>query len=183
MPTFGKPRPDPIAPGQRSVWDFPRPPSLETVRDVVRIRVLGQDLVVTDAALAVCEESHPPAYFVPPGDVADGWLRKAGGATTCEWKGSASYFDLVDPATSRLLGERSVFCYEEPVHRFAEIAGYLCFYAGPCTPDWPRSHATGDDGCFVGDERVRPQDGGFYSGWITKDLVGPFKGVPGSHGW
>ena len=60
--------------------------------------------------------------------------------------------------------------YEHPHPEFASIAGYLSFY--PAKLD-----------CFFGDVRVQPQAGGFYGGWVTPELLGPFKGEPGTGAW
>ena len=165
------PRPVPDTPleGQESVWDFPRPPRLEPVSRRLRVEFNGVVIADTTAGHRVLETSHPPVYHFPPRDVLPACVVPAGGGGSfCEWKGRAGYHDVV--VGDRRL-ERVAWSYADPTAGFAAIAGHLAFYAGPM------------DGCFVGDERVTPQPGGFYGGWITSDLAGPFKGGGGSSGW
>jgi uncharacterized protein (DUF427 family) len=156
-------------PGQESVWDYPRPPRSEPVSAHVRVEFGGEVIANSNRAVRVLETSHPPVYYIPPGDVRLELLQPAQrGASFCEWKGAAKYFDVV-------VGERrargAAWAYPEPVRAFAEIAGYLAFYAEQM------------DACYVGDQRVQPQEGNFYGGWITPQIVGPFKGAPGTAGW
>lgn len=169
--------PPPLEPGQESVWDYPRPPRLEPVAAVIRIVYQGEAIAQTTAAYRVLETSHPPMYYLPPGDLRLDLLHPSGRGSFCEWKGQAQYYSLC-------LGEHTLadvaWSYPQPVPAFGAIAHYLAFYAGPFAPE-----LTGhpEDGCFVGDDRVTPQPGNFYGGWITPNLVGPFKGGPGSWGW
>ncbi|MCF4126408.1 DUF427 domain-containing protein [Methylobacterium sp. SyP6R] len=164
----GHPKPNPIDAGQESVWDYPRPPRLEPVPE--RLRVIFDGLTIADTLRGwrVLETSHPPTYYLHPDDIQSGALVPAGGGSVCEWKGRALYFDVVGPHKR---AERVAWAYPNPTKAFAPLAGHVAFYAGPM------------DGCFVGDERVTPQPGGFYGGWITKRIVGPFKGEPGTMGW
>ena len=155
-------------PGQESVWDYPRPPRLERVPERIRIQFAGEGLAATAAAWRVLETSHPPTYYLPPGDVASGALRPAGGGSVCEWKGRAAYHDVV---LGGRRAERAGWSYPEPTRDFAAIAGHVAFYASPM------------DACFVGNEKAEPQPGGFYGGWMTRRIVGPVKGGPGSWGW
>ena len=155
-------------PGQESVWDYPRPPSLEPTGRRIRIVVDGATIVDTTSAWRVLETSHPPGYYIPPGEILPGVLVPADGGSVCEWKGRAEYFS-VRVGDRELAG--AAWAYPNPVPRFAPIAGYVAFYAGPM------------DRCLVNDEVVTPQPGGFYGGWITADIVGPFKGGPGTTGW
>ncbi|MEM9068274.1 MAG: DUF427 domain-containing protein [Myxococcota bacterium] len=150
-------------PGQESVWDYPRPPVL--VADDRRVRVVLGDQVVAETrrALKVLETSHPPTFYLPPDDVDASLLRQGQGASRCEWKGTATYWDVGD-----ITG--AVWSYEAPFPEFAALKSHLAFY--------PSRFA-----CFVDEHRVVPQPGGFYAGWITPDLAGPFKGNPGSGGW
>jgi uncharacterized protein (DUF427 family) len=161
-------RRDPVGSGQESVWDYPRPPALEPTPRRIRIVVAGETIVDTTSAWRVLETSHPPGYYIPPDDIRSGVLIPAGGGSVCEWKGRAVYFSL-------RVGDRELanvgWAYPDPTPRFAPIAGYVAFYAGPM------------DRCLVDDEVVTPQPGGFYGGWITSDVAGPFKGGPGTHGW
>jgi uncharacterized protein (DUF427 family) len=164
-------RPDPlptIAPGQESVWPYPRPPRLESVP--VRLRVVFDGVLIADttAGHRVLETSHPPVYYLPPGDVSPGALVRAPGTSVCEWKGAAIYFIVVGPSRR---APRAAWAYPDPAASFRAIAGHVAFYAGPM------------DACFVGEEQITPQPGGFYGGWITRGIVGPFKGEPGSEGW
>ena len=163
-------RPNPIKPrsGQESVWDYPRPPRLERVPKRIQIFFNGKSIADTTNAYRVLETSHPPVYYIPPEDIDLHSIRRAAGSSHCEWKGRASYFDvLVD---GRRAG-RAGWAYAQPTASFTPIKDHLAFYAGPM------------DACLVDGEKVRPQPGEFYGGWITKDIVGPFKGEPGSWGW
>lgn len=163
-----RPIPEAPGPGQESVWDYPRPPRLERVRRHLRVVFAGR--VVADARQAwrVLETSHPPSYYIAPTDVDPSLLRAAAGASFCEWKGTARYFDV---AVGGRVAARAAWAYPEPTAAFAAIRDHLAFYPAAM------------DQCSVDGERVRPQPGGFYGGWITSDLVGPFKGEPGTAGW
>jgi uncharacterized protein (DUF427 family) len=163
-------RPIPIEPqpGQESVWDYPRPPRLEQVDKRIEIVFSGTLIVDAPTSFRVLETSHPPVYYISPKFILPGVVQPATGSSFCEWKGRAEYFDVV------VGGERAgsvAWAYPRPSPAFADIAGFLAFYAGPM------------DACRVGGEVVTPQPGGFYGGWITTDIVGPFKGQPGSMGW
>ena len=153
--------------GQISVWDFPRPPEL--VRDEREIVVRwGMTLVArTCGAWAVRETSHPPTFYIPMADVKDTLLRPAGRGSFCEWKGPALYWDLLD-------GEhclpRVAWSYPQPLAGAEPLADCIAFYAHPLD-------------CKVDGANVVPQSGGFYGGWITPDLCGPFKGEPNSNNW
>jgi uncharacterized protein (DUF427 family) len=155
-------------PGEESVWDYPRPPRLEKVSARLRVIFGGQTIADTVSGHRVLETSHPPVYYIRPRDIAQLYLQSAGGSSWCEFKGHAKYWSLdVD-------GERSdnvAWSYPSPSPAFAEIAGYLAFYASRV------------DECWVDDERVQPQQGDFYGGWITSRIVGPFKGGAGTRGW
>ena len=152
-----------------SVWDYPRPPRLEPVPQRIRVRHSGITVADSVAALRILETSHPPVYYIPYAEVAADRLRpSASRQSVCEFKGLASYWDLViDGATVRDAG----WSYARPVATYAQIAGHLAFYASKV------------DECWVGDERVAPQAGDFYGGWITTNLRGPFKGAPRTLGW
>ncbi len=160
--------PDPVAPGQESVWDYPRPPRLEPA--LARVRIVHAGCVLADSvkALRLLETSHPPSYYIPPADIDMGRLRPAGGGSFCEWKGKARYWDvLAGPAPLLQIG----WSYPDPTFGYAALQDHIAFYAGPF------------DACTVGEEQVTPQPGGFYGGWITAAIAGPFKGVPGSQYW
>lgn len=163
-----RPSPDPPAPGQESVWAYPRPAVAEPVARHIRIEHRGLVLAETRRSVRTLETSHPPSYYLPRADIDMTLLRPSARRSWCEWKGEAVYFDLV-------IGDERIadlaWSYPDPTPPFAALAGHLAFYAGPL------------DGCFVDGARVVPQPGGFYGGWITDDLAGPFKGVPGSRFW
>ena len=151
-----------------NVWDYPRPPVWQRVDRPVRIVFGGTTIAHTEAALRVLETSHPPVYYLPPDAFLPGSLREAAGGSFCEWKGHARYWDICHGA---LCAARAGWSYPDPVAAFAELRDHVAVYAGPM------------QACFVGDEQVTGQPGGFYGGWITRNLRGPFKGVPGSMGW
>jgi uncharacterized protein (DUF427 family) len=156
------------APGQESVWDYPRPPRVEPTGK--RVRVVFNDQVIADTtrAVRVLETSHPPGIYIPPEDVRMEFLRSSIRSSSCEWKGRARYFHVV---VGDRKAEDAAWSYPEPVPRFAAIRDYVTFYPGRV------------DSCFLDDERVTPQEGGFYGGWITSAVVGPFKGASGTWGW
>jgi uncharacterized protein (DUF427 family) len=153
--------------GQRSVWDFPRPPAIEADAREVVVRWGTDEVVRTRRALRVCETGHPPTWYLPWGDTRRTLLEAAGGGSFCEWKGPARTWDLVDGAR-RLAG--IAWSYPQPLPGAEALADCVAFYA--------RGLAITVDGA-----PVQPQPGGFYGGWITPDLAGPFKGGPGSAGW
>ncbi len=151
-----------------NVWDYPRPPALEPCERRVRLELGGVTIADSGRALRVLETSHPPTIYLPVEDVAEGVLRPAARGSLCEWKGRAAYHDVV--AGGRTV-PRGAWSYPAPAARFAALAGHVSFYPGRV------------DGAWLGDERVRPQPGDFYGGWITADLRGPFKGGAGTVGW
>ena len=163
-----RPRPHPVGPGQESVWDYPRPPRVEPVGTAVRVEVGGQRVADTRACLRVLETASPPTYYIPVRDVHMEWLIRGVGASWCEWKGEAAYWDLVG-------GSRPIagvaWSYPDPFEEYAALRDHLAFFAQRA------------DACFVGESRVTPQPGRFYGGWVTPSLAGPFKGEPGSQGW
>ena len=145
------------------VADYPRPPALVVSEQLIEVRALGQVLAQTRRSLRVLETFHPPTYYLPPEAMRLEWLEPAVGHSFCEWKGVASYFSVV-VGDQRL--ERAVWSYADPTPAFAALAGWFALYPGRM------------DGCWVDGERVMPQPGGFYGGWITSALKGPFKGDP-----
>jgi uncharacterized protein (DUF427 family) len=151
-----------------SVWDYPRPPRVEPVRERIRVVVDGVTIADTTRALRVLETSHPPTYYVPPDDVRTDLLRPGRGRSVCEWKGSASYHTLVLPGRTV---EDVAWSYRRPLHGYEALADHLAFYPGRVDEAW------------VGDELAGPQAGGFYGGWVTSRVRGPFKGEPGTLGW
>lgn len=155
-------------PGQESVWDYPRPPRLEAFAGRVQIDFAQMRIVDAPNCFRVLETSHPPVYYIAPQYIAPGVLVPAQGTSMCEWKGRADYFDVV---VNGQVAPRAAWGYTDPTDAFAPIAGFVAFYAGPM------------DRCTIAGETVTPQPGGFYGGWITKAIIGPFKGQPGSRGW
>jgi uncharacterized protein (DUF427 family) len=162
------PKPDPPGPGQESVWDYPRPPRLEEFTGSITVELGGRLIASTTRAWRVLETSHPPTYYLPRDAFGEGVLRPTGGASWCEWKGQARYYDLVADGRE---APRAAWTYPEPSRDFAPIAGAVAVMASAM------------DRCTVNGEEVIPQPGGFYGGWITSWIVGPFKGIPGSTGW
>ena len=160
--------PDPARPGQESVWAFPRPAVVEACARHIRIQHAGVVIADSRRSVRTLETSHPPSYYLPPQDVAMTQLRPSPRRSLCEWKGQAVYFDLV---LDGIVLPEIVWSYPRPTPAFQALAGYLAFYAAPL------------DLCEVDGERVTPQPGGFYGGWITSHVAGPFKGGPGSLGW
>jgi uncharacterized protein (DUF427 family) len=159
---------EPVGPGQESVWDYPRPAVAERSGRHVRIVHRGETVADTRAAIRTLETSHPPSWYLPPDDVARELLRPSKRRSFCEWKGEAVYWHL---AVGDTLLRDVAWSYPDPTAGFASLRDHLAFYAAPL------------DRCTIDDEPVTPQPGGFYGGWITPDVVGPFKGVPGSMGW
>jgi uncharacterized protein (DUF427 family) len=152
-----------------SVWDFPRPPRVERVDWRIRVVHGGETVVDAPHALRVLETSQAPAYYVSGEHIASEHLRGSQGRPTfCEWKGVAHYADVV---VGDRVAARAAWTYPEPTAPFVELSGRWAFYAQAV------------DECWVDDERVSPNDGDFYGGWITSNVTGPFKGAPGTHLW
>jgi uncharacterized protein (DUF427 family) len=174
------------------VWDYPRPPALqESTRHVV---VRSGDILIAESRSAwrVLETSHPPTWYLPPAGVHHDRIRRSSSRSTmCEWKGGATYWDVaagdvaagdvaagdvaagdVAPGNtgSATWREAAAWSYQAPTLRFVPITGFLSFMPSAVE-------------CYIDGERVLPQAGGFYGGWITSDVVGPFKGEPGTWGW
>ena len=168
MSTLGRPVPEEPGPGQESVWDYPRPPRVEAGAEVVEVWLGGVRVAHSNRALRVLETSHPPTYYLPVEDFTAGALRPAEGSSWCEFKGTASYLDVVGGAA---VAPRAAWTYRRPSRLFEAIEGHVAVMAGAM------------DRCTVDGEVVVPQAGGFYGGWITSRVVGPFKGGPGSRGW
>ncbi len=155
-------------PGQESVWDYPRPPRLEDVDKKVKVVFGGVTLAYTTRAKRVLETSHPPVYYIPPQDIRMEHLKSAGGRSFCEWKGVASYYDI---ETDERTEARAAWFYLAPVPAYASLKDHVAFYPSLM------------DGCRVNGEKVEAQEGDFYGGWVTSEIVGPFKGAPGTRGW
>lgn len=163
-----RPVPLPAGPGQESVWDYPRPPRVEATGERIRIRLGGRVIAETTGAVRVLETSHPPVYYLPLSAFADGVLTPVGGATWCEFKGQAAYFDV---SAGDVVARRGAWHYPHPRERFESLIGMVAVYPERM------------DSCEIGNEVVQPQEGDFYGGWVTSRIVGPFKGAPGTMGW
>jgi uncharacterized protein (DUF427 family) len=152
-------------PGQESVWDYPRPPRLEDTTK--HIQVIFNSVVIADTRRAkrILETSHQPVYYIPPADIKMEYLSESSRTTFCEFKGQASYYTIGVNGKSVPNG---AWYYPRPSKGYASIANYVAFYPGKL------------DACYVDGERVQAQEGDFYGGWITSEIVGPFKGEPGT---
>ena len=168
MPYPPSVRPDPVRPGQESVWAFPRPAIAEATGAHIVVELGGVVIANTRRAIRTLETSHPPSYYIPPDDIVAAALAPTAGSSFCEWKGDAGYFDVIAGGKHSV---RAAWAYPEPSPAFAVLRDHVAFYAAAM------------DACFVDGERVVPQPGGFYGGWITSGVAGPFKGVPGSRFW
>jgi len=166
MPT--SPIPEPIAPGQESVWDYPRPPAIRTSDEEIIVILGGVEICETRTSWRILETGHPPTYYLPRSAFIEGSLRPARGSSFCEWKGWASYLDVIG---GNKIAPRAAWYYPHPRARYSAIVDHVAIYA---------SHM---DECLVDGERVIPQPGSYYGGWITTSVVGPFKGAPGSEHW
>jgi uncharacterized protein (DUF427 family) len=155
-------------PGQESVWEYPRPPRVEPTPRHIQVVFNGVTLADTRRALRVLETSHPPVYYISPQDIRTEFLIPATLQTFCEFKGGAHHYSIAigDKHTAE-----AAWYYPAPAPGYEELKDYVAFYPGKM------------DACFVDGERVTPQPGDFYGGWITHEISGPFKGGPGSWGW
>ncbi|MER3428422.1 MAG: hypothetical protein C4334_10030 [Pyrinomonas sp.] len=151
-----------------SVWDYPRPPRVE--RSAKHVRVVFNGVVIADTRRAerVLETSHPPVYYIPREDVCMEFLTQSGRRSHCEWKGEATYYHV---SVGERRAENGAWSYLDPRPEYRAIRGHIAFYASKM------------DACYVDDERVQPQPGDFYGGWITREIRGPFKGERGTEGW
>jgi uncharacterized protein (DUF427 family) len=155
-------------PGQEFVWDYPRPPRVEPSGKRIRVEFNGKVIAETVRALRVLETSHPPVYYIPPEDVRLEFLTRTARRTFCEFKGGAVYWTI---RVGDRVAEDAAWSYSDPAPGYEAIKGHLAIYASRV------------DACYVDEERVQPQPGDFYGGWITADIIGPFKGGPGPRGW
>ncbi|MEA5594272.1 DUF427 domain-containing protein [Rivularia sp. UHCC 0363] len=165
---FSRPQPIEPEPGQESVWDYPRPPRLEDTDKHIQIIFNGETIADTKQAKRVLETSHPPNYYIPPEDIKMEYLIPTPQSSFCEWKGRASYYTI---KVGDKEAQNVAWYYTNPTEAFASMKDYVAFYA----------HVM--DACYIDGEKVEPQPGNFYGGWVNKDIVGPFKGIPGSWGW
>ena len=152
-----------------NVADYPRPPAIEGFDGPIMMRFGGVIIAQTQTSFRILETFHPPTYYIPVTAFADGVLRPAKGRSTfCEWKGQASYFDVV---AGERVAERAAWTYTNPSSAFAAIKDHVAVYAEPM------------DEIMVAGERVIPQPGNFYGGWVTANISGPVKGAPGTTHW
>ena len=149
--------------GEESVWDYPRPPRLVPDLRHVRVACEGRPLADSSRAVGILETASPPTFYVPPEDVCETSLHPSARTTFCEWKGLAREFDLADRTGV-------AWSYIDTFPEFDAIAGFFSFYPARVR-------------CTVDGERVHPQPGGYYGGWLTAEVVGPIKGAPGSEWW
>jgi uncharacterized protein (DUF427 family) len=153
---------------KESVWDYPRPPRVEPVSKRVRVVFNGEVVADSGQSFRVLETSHPQVYYIPKQDIRMEFLQPSAWRTWCEFKGRASYWTL---RVGDGVSEDCAWSYESPTPGYEAIQGYIAFYAN-------RAGA-----CYVDEERVKPQPGDFYGGWVTSGITGPFKGGPGTEGW
>jgi uncharacterized protein (DUF427 family) len=155
-------------PGQESVWDYPRPPRVE--RSGKHVEVFFNNVLIADSSdtLRVLETSSPPVYYIPRPDIEMKYLIPSSRMTVCEWKGAASYYTVT---VYDKRAENAAWHYPDPAPGYEAIRDYIAFY--------PQMM----DACYLDGELVKGQPGKFYGGWITRDIVGPFKGEPGTEGW
>ena len=165
---IGHPEPDPVGPGQESVWDYPRPAIAEPTSRRITIAHNGVKLADSTNAWRTLETSHPPTYYIPQSDVAMQHLRPNPRRTICEWKGQATYWDILVEGE---VIEAGAWSYPDPTPGFAGIRNHIAVYPDPL------------DECRVDGELITPQPGQFYGGWISQYEAGPFKGGPGSRFW
>ena len=161
-------KPSPKPPKMESVWVYPRPPAVEDVTERIRVIFNGELIVDSRNAKRVLETSHPPTYYVPLEDIQAGVLKPTQGRSWCEWKGSASYYNV---QVGDKVVQQAAWYYANPVPEYLMLKDYVAFYPNKM------------EACFVGEEQVEPQKGNFYGGWITSNIVGPFKGGAGTSGW
>ncbi len=134
----------------------------------MRVVLSGTVVAETSRASRVLETSHPPVYYIPLDDVRQDLLSPSSQSSFCEYKGAARYYTLT--VGDRVVTDAAWF-YPDPSPGYESIRDQVAFYPGRV------------DECTVDDERVLPQAGGFYGGWITSEVDGPFKGDPGTRGW
>lgn len=161
-----------------SVWDYPRPPDVVPSDEEVEVFFAGQRIAHTNQSLRVRETSHPPTYYIPMSAFTDGVLQPVRGTTFCEFKGVAHYFNIVaDTAPDgtgmreKRVAPRAAWHYPKTTSGFETLLGHVALMPGMV------------DYCMVAGERVQPQEGSFYGGWITSRVRGPFKGALGTLGW
>lgn len=159
-------------PGEESVWDYPRPPIIDDAPAAVQVTLGGTVIAATNRAKRIKETASPPTVYIHPDDCNFQVLKESSGLSVCEWKGKAQYFDVRLPSGKHI--RQAAWSYPDPfdnvIKGMAALKDWLCFYPAKVE-------------CYIGSERVRPQPGQFYGGWITDQIKGPFKGEPGTGGW
>ncbi len=145
---------------RESVWNYPRPPRVEPSSRRVRVIVAGETIADSASAVRVLETSHPPVWYLPPEDVRMDLLDSSDTSSFCEYKGTASYWTL---RTAGRTVEDVAWSYAQPIPGFESLRNYIAFYPNRV------------DACYIDDEQVTPQPGRFYGGWITSEIIGPFK--------
>ena len=155
-------------PGQESVWDYPRPPAIRPDDRLVTVIFAGQKIACSSSAIRILETSHPPTFYIPPQDVHTSCLEPSQQTSFCEFKGQAVYFNI---RAGDRYSKDAAWYYPTPSPGYEAITGYYAIYSNKV------------DKCTVGGQVVKPQPGDFYGGWITPDVVGPFKGEPGTMSW
>lgn len=156
------------APGQESVWDYPRPPRVESTSRHIEVLFNGRTIADSRRSIRVLETGHPPTYYIPLADILPDCLVPSRGESQCEWKGRCHYYSVVVDGKK---AQSMAWYYPDPSPPYSDLKDHVAFYAAPM------------DACYVDGALVTPQPGGYYGGWITPDIVGPFKGSPGSAGW
>jgi uncharacterized protein (DUF427 family) len=155
-------------PGQESVWDYPRPPRLEPSTKYIRVIFNGITIAETDHAIRILETSHPPVYYIPSTYIQMQYLTVTTQHTFCEFKGQATYYTIT---VNGKRADNAAWFYANPSASYEALRNHVAFYPSRM------------EACYVNDEKVQAQSGDFYGGWITQDIVGPFKGEPGTMGW
>jgi uncharacterized protein (DUF427 family) len=166
---YGQQRPDfAMPPGeqQESVWDYPRPPAQLECAQLVEVKTGNTTIASSTRCIRILETASPPTVYIPPDDIALDQLKIKCAASFCEWKGAADYWALAEGNNTEAIG----WSYPEPKAAFATIRNWLCFYPGRIE-------------CYIDGERVSAQEGGFYGGWVTSNIVGPWKGPPNTGHW
>ena len=152
---------------QESVWDYPRPPKLERDRRLITVSVNGKVIAESNSAIRALETASPPTFYIPPKDVDETTLTLGSRFSLCEWKGVAQYWNV---NFNTFAIEGAAWYYLDPYQEFESIAGYFSFYPHRLS-------------CYIDRELARPQPGKLYGGWITNEIIGPFKGNPGTENW
>lgn len=157
-----------MIPHHESVWDYPRPPVLELDERRVTIGFNGNIIAESQQAIRVLETSHPPVFYIPGEDIQMEFLFPTPSTSWCEFKGRAVYWTVeVEDRTAH----NAAWGYPAPTSGYRQLRGHFAFYPSMM------------DRCSVGGETATAQEGDFYGGWITSEIVGPFKGGQGTQGW